>query len=411
MHALTNAVRSYAWGSTTHIPRLLGRPPTGEPAAELWLGAHPGDPSRLSDGSRLDELIAADPVPWLGEAAAGAFGARLPYLMKVLAASEPLSLQVHPTMERARLGYAREDEAGIPIGAPQRNYQDTSHKPELIFALTRFEGMAGFRDPLKTAAILRMLRLPWLDELADACEAGSETPFQTLRTIVTELLALRPEDVEKRASELQQAAAEAGRRAHRLPRSRTAQQRGSVERESVRLFEQTTRLVGQYPADAGVLVTLFLNHVVLAAGEAMFIDAGVIHTYTSGLGVEIMASSDNVVRAGLTPKHVDTEELLAITDFTPMPAPLWQPVGNDPDDVHLVPPVTEFELHVMQAHPSCTPPPAGPRIALCLEGEVRLRSASDERRLTRGESVFVTPTDGPLTAIGSGRLAIASVPT
>ena len=263
MHRLENPVRHYAWGSRTHIPRLLGVPPDGEPWAELWLGAHPAAPSRVEDGTTLDELIARDAEAILGPRLRATFGDRLPFLMKVLAAGEPLSLQVHPTSERARIRHAEQDVAGIPVDAPERTYPDASHKPELIYALTRFEGMAGFRDPVKTAAILRGLRLPWLDQVADAIET-SQTPFQTLRGTVTELLALKGEHLRHRLRQLRAAAAAAELELH----ARLAGRRGSVnedptavERESVRVYAATVQLVDRYPHD------VFQSYVSSLAGQ------------------------------------------------------------------------------------------------------------------------------------------------
>ena len=406
MHRLENPVRHYAWGSRTHIPRLLGVPPDGEPWAELWLGAHPAAPSRVEDGTTLDELIARDAEAILGPRLRATFGDRLPFLMKVLAAGEPLSLQVHPTSERARIRHAEQDVAGIPVDAPERTYPDASHKPELIYALTRFEGMAGFRDPVKTAAILRGLRLPWLDQVADAIET-SPTPFQTLRGTVTELLALKGEHLRHRLRQLRAAAAAAELDLH----ARLAGRRGSVnedptavERESVRVYAATVQLVDRYPHDAGVLVTLLLNHVVLAPGESMFIDAGVIHAYTSGCGVEIMAASDNVLRAGLTPKHMDIPELLEVTNFTPMPPPLWAAETTDGCTV-VSPPVAEFELLVHAvARPVALDATA--QLVLCLEGDTTVSTATGSEHLRVGESVFAGVADGPLTIEGFGRVAV-----
>jgi mannose-6-phosphate isomerase len=172
MFRLTCAVRGYDWGSTSLIPRFLDQPADGSTQAELWVGAHPGDPARLPDGRSLDAHIRSDPTAALGPEVNEVFGERLPYLVKALAAARPLSLQVHPTSQRAREGYALEDQEGTPIGAPDRSYQDRHHKPELILALTRFEGMAGFRDVEKSARILRMLQHPWADEVADERESG-----------------------------------------------------------------------------------------------------------------------------------------------------------------------------------------------------------------------------------------------
>ena len=413
MHRLTNPVRTYAWGSRSHIPKLCGLPVGDQPMAEMWFGAHPSDPSRVEDGRGLDAVIRESPISTLGLRTVDTFGPRLPFLMKLLAAAEPLSLQVHPTSERARIRYAEQNAAGIPIDAPERSYQDASHKPELIFALTRFEGMAGFRDCAKTAAILRQLGLTWLDEIADQLE-DTPTPFQTLRRVVTGLLAMSGPKLHARLQELRTAAADAEARSHRpQPRLRPVPvEPNSLERESLRVFAQTPPLVDRYPDDAGVLVTLLLNHMVLAAGEAMFIDAGVIHAYTSGFGVEIMAASDNVLRAGLTPKHVDIPELLEITNFTPIPPPLW--VGTPlrtAEGIVLAPPVSEFELMVGSIDgQEPVADDVRPMIVLCLEGEIRVSAGKAEETLTAGDAVFVEDTDGRARLAGVGRFAIARTP-
>jgi len=379
----------------------------------MWFGAHASAPSLLESGRGLNEIIDEAPERLLGRAVVESFGPRLPFLMKLLAAAEPLSLQVHPTSERARVRYAQQNAAKIPLDAFERSYPDPSHKPELVYALTRFEGMAGFRDLTKSARILRMFGVDWLDDMAEVL-SKTTTPFQTLRDLVSELLALTGKDLGSRLEELNVAARSAETQSHR-PHSRLrppAVEADSVERESVRVFAQTSQLIERYPDDPGVLVTLLLNHVVLAAGEAMFIDAGVMHAYTSGFGVEIMASSDNVVRAGLTSKHVDVDETLQITDFTPMPPPRWSGSPLDEADaVVLSPPVQEFELVVatMVAGERLTEP-AGPAIALCLEGGLTVATAASNEALSQGESVFVEASEGPSTIEGRGRVALARTP-
>lgn len=413
MHRLTNPVRPYAWGSRSHIPKLCGWPVGDEPVAEMWFGAHPADPSRVEDGRGLDEVIEGAPEALLGAHVAGSFGPRLPFLMKLLAAAEPLSLQVHPTSERARIRFAEQNAAGIPLTASERSYQDASHKPELIYALTRFEGMAGFRDTANTAAILRMFQLPWLDAVA-ADLTDTPTPFQSLRRVVTEMLSTCGEELHERLQQLRVAAEEAEARAHR-PQSRMRPpdvEPSSVERESLRVFAQTKALVDRYPDDAGVLVTLLLNHVVLAAGEAMFIAAGVIHAYTSGFGVEIMAASDNVLRAGLTPKHVDISELLEITNFTPIPPPLWAGTPlTDADGIKLAPPVEEFELVVASIDgEEPVTDDVRPMIALCLDGELRVSTQESDEKLAPGEAVFVGDSDGRTQLAGTARFALARTP-
>ena len=413
MHRLHNPVRPYAWGSTWHIPRLAGLPVADEPAAEMWFGAHPSAPSRTSDDIGLDQLILDAPERCLGTTVLDTFGPRLPFLMKLLAAAEPLSLQVHPTSERAQQRFREQNAAGVPPDAAERSYPDASHKPELVFALTRFEGMAGFRDVAKTAQILRMLQLPWLDRVADRLDASS-APSQTLREVVTDLLAQSGHGLRTRLQELLLAAVSAQARFQR-PTLRVRPPEvdpSSIERESLRVFAQTAELVNRYPDDPGVLVTLFLNHVVLAAGEAMFIAAGTMHAYTSGFAVEVMAASDNVLRAGLTPKHVDKAELLDITDFTPMPPPRFpaEQLGGL-DCVLLAPPVEEFELVVATAAPGDSlPSAAGPAIVLCLAGEVTVGTGDVAQQLTPGEAVFVEAADGPATVTGDGRAAVVRAP-
>lgn len=409
MQRLDGGVRRYAWGSRTLLPRFLGHEPDGEPHAELWLGAHPGDPAVLHDGRTLSELIAGRPEEALGPEVARRFGGRLPFLMKALAAAEPLSLQVHPTAERARAGYAREDTAGIPLGAPDRSYQDESHKPELIVALTRFEGMAGFRDVARSAAILRMLDLPWAGAVAEELMVGE--PEQALHRVVGRMLALPADEIAELLAAVGAAARQAEDEGHRRrpPSPRMQRDRDDVDREATRVFAQTPPLAARYPRDPGVLVTLLLNHVILRPGEAMFLDAGIVHAYTSGFGVEIMAASDNVVRAGLTPKHVDVRELLDIADFRPTPPPQWDPDEAGPGVLAYTPPVAEFSLHLVTA-PATHLPVAGPCIVLVLDGEVTVATGTDSQTLGQGAAVFVGHDEGALEISGTGRVAIGAVP-
>ncbi|WP_435745279.1 mannose-6-phosphate isomerase, class I [Nocardioides sp. SYSU DS0663] len=409
MFLLRNAIRGYAWGSHTHLPRFLGLESSDGPQAELWIGAHDSDPSYLPDGRALNDVIAEAPVELLGERVVDLFGPRLPYLMKVLAVAEPLSLQVHPSTDRALIGHAREEAAGIPLDAPHRSYKDASHKPELIFALTRFEGMAGFRDVTRSAQILRMLDLPWADDLAHRLEAGS--PFQTLRAVVTDLLAQGGPETAELLAAIREAAVRAEERGHReeMRANPVRLDPGRINREAMRVFAMVAKLIEQYPDDPGVLVTLLLNHVVLAPGEAMFLDAGVLHAYVSGLGVEIMASSDNVLRAGLTPKHRDVPELLAVTNFTPMPPPQWEASERGPGHAVLEPPVADFALTVGRA-PVAAPPADGPRTIVVLQGTVDLVTGGERVTACQGETVFVPHAAGPLTIEGEGRVAIGAVP-
>ncbi len=408
MHRLLGNTRNYAWGSRTLLPRFLGREANGDPHAELWLGAHPGDPARTTDGGTLVDVIDDHPQRTLGADVAEHFGGRLPFLMKALAAAEPLSLQVHPTADQAREGFRRENAAGLEPTAATRNYRDHSHKPELLFALTRFEGMAGFRDVAASAEILRGLELGWADRVADQLLDAS--PTEALHAVVAETLAMSRERVADILTDLTKAARVAEERSHhrRPPVTRRHRDRTDVGREAVRIYAQTALLADRYPDDPGVLVTLLLNHVILRPGEAMFVDAGVVHAYTSGFGVEIMASSDNVVRAGLTPKHVDVPELLGIASFSPIPPPLCEAREVDAATKRFSPRVDEFSLVVAHA-PSDGLPAHGPRIVLALDGQVDVHTDREQARLTRGESVFVADDEGRLRLSGTGRVAVAAV--
>jgi mannose-6-phosphate isomerase len=403
---LANGIRDYAWGSTTSLAEFLGAVPTGQPQAELWIGAHPAEPSRLPDGQALDAAIAENPAGLLGTQVHDSFGERLPFLMKVLAVADPLSLQVHPSSERARIGHAREDAAGIPADAPERSYRDPWHKPELLHALTPFEGLAGFRDVARSAELLRLLHHRWADAVAVELEDGPA--YQSLRRVVTEMLELRGKHVERLLRDISIAARHASARAKRHElRSSTRHKR--PDREFGRALERVAALAEQHRSDPGVLVALLLNNVMLAPGESMYVGAGVIHAHLAGVGVEIMATSDNVLRAGLTQKHRDVEELLRVTDFTPIPPPRWDPSRRGPDFVLLEPPVQEFGLSVGQA-PLPHLPESGPRIVLAVEGHVEVTAGGTSLPIRRGQAVFVSDADGPLSVTGDGRVAVGWVP-
>ncbi|MCW2815764.1 MAG: mannose-6-phosphate isomerase, type 1 [Nocardioides sp.] len=412
MFLMDNPVRDYAWGSTTGLAQFLGREPSGGPEAELWIGAHELCPSGLPDGRRLNDVITQDPTQVLGGRVCDLFGDRLPYLMKVLAVGQPLSLQVHPSAEDARMGHRREDDDDVAIDHSTRNYKDRSHKPELVFALTTFEGLAGFRDVAKSAAMLRLLKVGWADETADRLESGA--PAEALRSVVTNTLALEGRGLARILRDVGDAARHAGARATREEGRHAVHRKGdaTIRPEAARTFTRVGELVKDYPRDPGVLVTLLLNNVLLAPGEAMFVAAGVVHAYLDGLGVEIMASSDNVLRAGLTPKHMDVPELLSVTSFAPIPPPRWEPSEKTREFLHLEPPVAEFCLSVGRT-PLRRVPATGPRTVLVLEGTITVtpRSGSDDPvTATRGQSVFISHDDGAIELTGVGRVAVGAVP-
>ncbi|HEV8560630.1 MAG TPA: mannose-6-phosphate isomerase, class I [Actinophytocola sp.] len=384
MELLHNAVRPYAWGSRTTIAELLGREvPAPHPEAELWLGAHPGDPSTVDGNGSLLEVIAADPVSQLGSDAAARWGDRLPFLLKVLAAEEPLSLQAHPSDEQAAAGYAREDTAGIPRDAPNRNYPDPTAKPELLCALTEFHALAGFRDPRRTVALLRAVETPGLVPYVDLLAAQPDG--EGLRALFTTWITLPQPALDKLEPELLDAC--------------VAHVRGHGE------FELECRTILQlgeaYPGDAGVLAALLLNRLVLAPGEAIFLPAGNLHSYLHGAGVEILANSDNVLRGGLTPKHVDVPELLRVLDFSVGDMPVLRGERTGRRWVYPVP-APEFELSRLEwaaGEAEEVHLPGGlPQILVCTRGAVGvLPDGGAERELARGRSLWIPASDPKIT--------------
>lgn len=400
MYRLTNTFQNYAWGSPTAIPTLLGTEPTGEPTAEAWFGAHASAPSHClgPDGRPHDsvlDVIAADARGVLGAGVEARFGPTLPYLLKVIAAETPLSLQVHPHVERAREGYEEEESAGVASDAPHRNFRDRNHKPELVYALTRFEAVCGFRAPRRAAELLEGLDAPLAKELRTTLAehpsaAGIEAAFTRLLQASTRPA---PEEVGEVAA--------------------ACESRLTAGSPSPRADRTVVALQEAYPGDPGVVTSLLLNPVTLQPGEALFVPAGGVHAYLSGVGVEIMASSDNVLRAGLTPKHVDVPELLRNVDYVAAP-----PIRIAPETFHgatkvFYAPVDDFELSVTEIDDELTHhlPGRGPRILLCLDGRLDVEAAAGGTlSLGKGEAAFVPASDGSLTVHGAGRLVQADVP-
>ncbi|MEU2455918.1 mannose-6-phosphate isomerase, class I [Streptomyces sp. NPDC012765] len=383
MDRLTNTIRPYAWGSTTAIPALLGVEPTGEPQAEMWMGAHPGAPSRLDRGAgeqALSEVIAADPEGELGAATVARFGPRLPFLFKILAAGAPLSLQVHPDLDQARAGFEDEERRGVPIDADHRNYKDPNHKPEMICALTAFDGLCGFRPPLDAAELLAGLAVDSLEPYVDLLRAHPEEA--ALREMLTAVLT-----------------------ADRVEMAHTVHEVAAAVTRLGGPYAPYATLVHHFPGDPGVIAAMLLNHVRLQPGEAMFLGAGVPHAYIDGLGVELLANSDNVLRAGLTPKHVDVAELLRIAKFEPGEPNLLRPEG-DGEEVYETP-IDEFRLSRFLLAPggaSRVLPHETPQILLCTAGSPHV----GELTLAPGESVFV-PAGEKVELSGRGTVFRATV--
>ncbi|WP_193475281.1 mannose-6-phosphate isomerase, class I [Streptomyces griseomycini] len=378
---LTPVVRTYSWGSRTALPALLGQQPDGEPQAELWFGAHHAAPSPLASRPGTPNLaaaIAADPVGELGEASLAAHGPHLPFLLKLLAAARALSVQVHPTREQARAGHDREDAAGIPVDAPHRTFKDRNHKPELLCALGPFEALCGFREPARTADLLDALSVPGLEGWAAALRSRPQRDSlgYTLQAALTAPSRL----VRAVADALPPLAASPG------PWNSVAAAYATV--------------ADDFPDDPGLLAALLLDHVTLDAGEALYLAAGVPHAYLRGTGVEIMANSDNVLRCGLTDKHVDTALLSEIVDLTATRPSVIQPSPTGVrGETHYASPATEFALSRIEvgAEAVCLTD-AGPQVLLCLTGEALLEAGP---ALAAGAAAFV-PAGSPCAVSGEG---------
>jgi mannose-6-phosphate isomerase len=379
MWQLQNTVRHYAWGSHTVIPELLGEPsPADQPYAELWMGAHPDAPSLLSNGMPLDKAIEERPEELLGAEVRERFGDRLPFLLKVLAAEQPLSLQAHPTNEQAAAGFAAEEAAGVPRDDPTRTFKDPFHKPELLLALTPVEALCGFRPVEESLHCLAKLQVPELKPTIAALARGG------LRAAIPQVIALAPAT----RAVLVTAVAEAASRfvaAH--------------DPEFINTYRWAASLAETYPGDPGVVISLMCNHLKLAPGEAVFLPAGNLHAYLSGAGVEVMAGSDNVLRGGLTAKHMDLAALIEVLDFTDGRVPVLHPVLG-PGGLRYPVPVADFDLTRVQldAHEGSLTTP-GPQVLLCTEGTAVLVSDDGVLSLSQGASAFV-PAGAPVTASG-----------
>ncbi|MBN1836934.1 MAG: mannose-6-phosphate isomerase, class I [Spirochaetales bacterium] len=406
-YVLHNTIQEYAWGSRTAIPELLGLPsPSERPQAELWMGAHPKAPSRVSveDGEiPLNELVQRDPAGLLGRRAARRFGGELPFLFKVIAAAAPLSIQVHPSAEQAREGFRRENEAGIPLDAFERNYRDPNHKPEVLSALTPFWAMCGFRPLGEILALFESAGPPSLaPETAEL--ARRPTPeglrgfFQALMTLPERRRLQAVAETLVRASGPEQPALE-----------------GSVPAPAVRRW--IVSLAEHYPGDIGVLAPLLLNLVELQPGDTMFLEAGIPHAYLQGTGIELMANSDNVLRGGLTPKHVDVPELLRTLRFDGAPAKSVLPRVRPSGETLYRTPAREFllsEIRPPRGRGYRSPKRRNVEILLCVSGAARLRTHGSKapRALTLepGSSILVPAAAPAYRLEGTARLFKATVP-
>ncbi|MFB8190078.1 mannose-6-phosphate isomerase, class I [Microbacterium sp. NPDC055988] len=369
--SLTNAPRDYAWGSDSLLAGLEGRTPTGAPEAEVWFGDHPGDPADVEGGGTLDQIT----------------GGTLPYLLKLLAAGRPLSIQVHPTITQAREGWARE--SALAADDPQRNYRDDNHKPELIVALSeRFESLSGLRPVADTLELLDLVDdSDGVVQLRARLAGGADA----LRDTIGWLLG---GDAQHEVDEIIAAVVRAAERTDTGERGAT--------------LRAISGVAANYPGDPGVVVALLMNHVVLRRGEGVFLRAGLLHAYLAGLGVEIMAASDNVLRGGLTPKRIDVPELLAILDPTPGEVPVLRP--EDADAVTAYPvPVSDFALSRIAVDGApVTVEISGPTMVLATAGTITVRSSSGaEVQVPVGTVAFAGGDERTLTVSGEGEAFVA----
>jgi mannose-6-phosphate isomerase len=384
MQKLINSVQNYAWGSKTALTELYGvQNPQDLPMAELWMGAHPKSSSKVLENGQprsLRDVIDADQNAVLGQAVAERFG-ELPFLFKVLCADQPLSIQVHPNKKASEIGFAKENADGIPLDAAERNYKDPNHKPELVFALTPFLAMNAFREFSEIISLLQ----PVSGAHPAIAHFLQKPDAESLAQLFASLLSMQGDEKSLAIGVLKAA---------------LNSQQGEPW-ETIRVISEF------YPDDSGLFSPLLLNVVKLAPGEAMFLFAETPHAYLKGVALEVMANSDNVLRAGLTPKYIDIPELVANVKFEAKPAGelLTQPVKNG-SELDFPIPVEDFafSLHDLSATPAELAQDSA-AIVFCVEGETVL--ASDDRQLVLkpGESAFIAASESPVSASGVGRIA------
>jgi len=394
---LKNSIQEYSWGSKTFIPQFMGEPsPSKKPQAELWMGAHPKAPSMVfSDGDwrSLPELIQNNPEDILGPAIARKFSNKLPFLFKILASAKPLSIQAHPSKEEAKEGFARENIQKIPLNAPHRNYKDENHKPEMICALKPLSALKGFRKVEEIVQLMDKIGAPTQKQGIDVFrnqpnQEGLKDFFHAMMTM----------DRERQRRVVNEVVACA--------------ERYSKTDET---FEWVIRLNGEYPGDIGVLSPILLNVVHLNPGEAIHIPAGELHAYLEGAGLELMASSDNVLRGGLTPKHVDVPELLKILHFQYHETEILRPEIHETGE-HLYPTVSdEFILSVIPLDEGSfyeSPQRRSVEIMICMEGDAHITDleSGEILDLSQGTSIIIPAAVKQYRLEGMSTIYKAAVP-
>ena len=392
MERLTGTVQHYAWGTTDAIPALLNQPPDGRPYAEYWLGAHASSPSIVA-GESLASRIAHGPDV-LGKKSRVAFGEQLPYLLKVLSARHALSLQAHPSREQAEEGWARENRAGVALDAPERTYKDAWPKPEIMVALDEFHSLCGFRDPHETAALFAALGVA--DQLGSVIGPLTERKGPAaLAEVFLDVLSLGEE------------------RAHVLDEVVSAAMHHRYDDGEVGVFARTALELDEvFPADASILAALLMNRVVLQPGEAMFVPAGRMHAHLQGTGIEVMANSDNVIRGGLTAKHIDVEELIKVVSFAPVVPEVLLPRNTRRGVWKYDTPCSEFETWKLSLTtdlgPVRVPGRGSARILLVVSGSCTAESEGHTLTLHQGESAFLSGHEHDVLVSGAAEVFGAS---
>ncbi|MGF1736035.1 mannose-6-phosphate isomerase, class I [Photobacterium satsumensis] len=390
MYKLGNVIQNYAWGSKTAMTALFGiSNPDDQPQAELWMGAHPNGCSRVvtnGESLLLSDLIEQSPELVLGRYTSDRFG-ELPYLVKVLSAAKPLSIQVHPKKSAAEEGFHRENLAGIPLDAAERNYKDPNHKPEMVYALTNYKAMNGFRVINEMVELFEQANCQSLAEGVQSLKANP-TPIQ-LAAFFREVISLTGEKKQAAIAELMENIESKG-----------------LSTDAKAVFELIAAFAKEYPSDVGLFAPLMLNVIELEAGEAMYLDAETPHAYLEGTGIEVMASSDNVLRAGLTPKFMDVEELLKNTRFEPIPAQYLRLKGQVKGlKIGYNVPVDDFKVDVITLTETAqTEFVRSAEIIMCLQGKLTLESEGLVMNLIAGESAFIPYSSRQYSYKGTGKV-------
>jgi len=394
---LQNTIQEYAWGSQTLIPNLMGEvSPAEKPQAELWMGAHPKAPSLVNyegEWHPLDQLISIYPVEILGADVADRYANKLPYLFKILAASKPLSIQAHPNLEQAVEGFERENRLGVPLNAGQRNYRDDNHKPECICALSPYWALCGFRPIPEIQSFFSKIQVPEIESSVKELSTGRDS--NRLKLFFQKLITLSPAEQQ---SALRKIVKQAAPYASQHP-----------------VFEWILKLHEAYGYDFGILSPLFLNLVCLQPGQALFLSSGELHAYLSGLGIELMANSDNVLRGGLTPKHVDVPELLTVLRFEEKKLEVLNPVATGACEASYKTRAEEFFLSVIspqQGKPYQSEMKRSVEIMICVDGNTRIvdQAGKNQVSLSKGQSVIVPSKALPYRIEGEGVLYKAGIP-